>query len=74
MATTVVEEPDSIKFRMEGLYAVDAIFELQGHVVVCSVFLLPDSCSILKQIRKGELSNGFFTSLPLSLIADSTSV
>ncbi len=66
MATIVANQPGGTIFRIE-----DTIFKLQGQMIECPVASFPTTILYSEKNQKGDLINGFFTAVPLTLIADS---
>jgi hypothetical protein len=66
--------PETDILWIKGGNAVHTIFELQGHMVICPVSLLPGTGTIFKKIEKGESVSGLFALLPFTFSADSFSV
>jgi hypothetical protein len=73
MAAAVIEVPNGVEFGKKSLDCINAIFELEAHVVIGPVALFAIPVTILKKGIKGESAIGCLIAVPFIFIADSAS-
>jgi hypothetical protein len=73
MAAAVIKVPNGVKFGIKSLDYINAIFELEAHVVICPEALFAIAITILKKSIRGESAIGCLIAVSFIFIADSAS-